>query len=62
MKRLYRSQEHCVIAGICGGLGDYFDTDPVLVRVLALVLLFSAGIGIFAYLVAWIIIPLQNEK
>ncbi len=58
VKRLYRSRTNSVIAGICGGLGDYFDVDPVLVRVIVLCLVFS-GVGFFAYLVGWIIIPMK---
>ena len=56
MKKLYRSRER-VIAGVCSGIGEYFDVDPVLVRVIWIVLIFAAGGGIIAYLLAWIIIP-----
>lgn len=56
-KKLHRSREDRKIAGICGGLGEYFDIDPTIIRLLWLVLLFAAGSGILAYIVAWIIIP-----
>ncbi len=56
-KRLYRSRQHNVIAGVCGGLGEYFDVDPVFVRILAVILVFAHGIGLVAYIVAWIAMP-----
>jgi phage shock protein C len=56
-KKLYRTKEDRKIAGVCGGLGEYFDIDPTIIRLLWLALLFAAGSGILAYIVAWIIIP-----
>jgi len=58
MKRLYRSQDDRIIAGILGGLGKYFNIDPTILR-LAFVagLLFSAGSLIFVYLIGTFIIP-----
>ncbi|MFQ5608188.1 MAG: PspC domain-containing protein [Candidatus Zixiibacteriota bacterium] len=57
-KRLYRSRQEKVLAGICGGLGEYFEVDPTIMR-LALVLLafVTSGLAIPAYLLGWIIIP-----
>lgn len=57
-KRLYRSRNEKVIAGVCGGLAEYFNIDPTLVR-LAVVLLVIAGAGfpILAYIIAMIIVP-----
>ena len=55
-KRLYRSDENKVICGVCGGLGEYFNIDPTIVRLLWAILVFS-GPGIFAYIVAAIIMP-----
>ncbi len=55
-KQIYRSSHNSVIGGVCGGLGEYFDIDPVIIRVIALLLLFS-GVGFLAYLIAWVIIP-----
>lgn len=56
-KKLYRSSTNCMLAGVCGGIGEYFNIDPTLIR-LAWVL-FSAlgGSGILAYIIAAIIIP-----
>ena len=58
MERLYRSRTDRILAGVCGGIGIYYTTDPNLVRVLWVVLtLLSVGIGIIAYIAAWILIP-----
>lgn len=56
-KRLYRSKSDRVLGGVCAGLGNFFTIDPVLVRVLWAVSFFIGGVGLLAYLVAWIIIP-----
>ncbi|MCH9030633.1 MAG: PspC domain-containing protein [candidate division Zixibacteria bacterium] len=56
-KRLYRSRTDKVIGGVCGGLADYFDVDPTLVRLLVVLLFLAGGIGVLAYLIAWIVIP-----
>ena len=55
--RLYRSATNKIIGGVCGGLGEYFDVDPVLVRVITVLLFLATGFGILAYIIAWIIIP-----
>ena len=57
IKRLYRSRTDKVLGGVCAGIGNYFNLDPVLVRVAWVVGFFAAGIGFLAYLIAWIIIP-----
>jgi len=56
IKRLYRSRTERMIGGVCGGIAEYFNVDPTLVR-LAWVLLLFAGMGGPAYVIAWIIIP-----
>ena len=56
-KRLYLSNQNKVIAGVGGGLGEYFDIDPVLIRVGFVVLVFLHGFGLLAYIVAWIAMP-----
>lgn len=56
-RKLYRTREDRKIAGVCGGLGEYFDIDPTIIRLLWLALLFAAGSGVLAYIVAWVIIP-----
>ena len=59
MKRLYRSRKDAKIAGVCGGIASYFDVDPTLIRLLAVLTIFFGGSGIIAYILAWIIIPLE---
>jgi phage shock protein C len=60
--RLYRSRSQKMIAGVCGGLGEYFDVDPVLIRLLFVVTAFISGVGILAYLVLWIIVPFEGDE
>ena len=57
MKKLYRSKDDYKVAGICGGLGEYFSVDPVLFRVLFIFCIPLGGVGIFAYLVMWMMVP-----
>ena len=59
MKRLHRNKQDGKIAGICSGIGDYFDIDPVIVRLLFLLALFLGG-GLIVYIIAWIIIPIKE--
>lgn len=62
MKRLVRSSSNKMIAGICAGLGEYFEIDVTVVRLIMVVLgLFSAGSIVIAYLIAILIIPLEEE-
>ena len=56
-KRLTRSRKDRVIAGVCGGLGEYLGVDAVIIRIAAIVLLFAGGAGLLAYLVGWLVIP-----
>lgn len=62
MKRLYRSTTHRVIGGVAGGLAEYFDIDPVLIRILFVVAFLAGGSGFLAYVIAWIIIPEQPRE
>ncbi len=59
-KKLRRSQKDSVIGGVAGGLGEYFDTDPVIFRILFVVLTLTGGGGVFIYLLMWIFIPKQD--
>ena len=59
VRRLYRSRTDRKIAGICGGLANYFTIDPVIVRLAWVLLFFLGGSGIFLYIIAWIVIPLE---
>ena len=56
-KRLYRSREDKMLAGVCGGLADYFDVDPSLVRLACVLLYLYAGTGLLVYILAAFIIP-----
>lgn len=60
-RKLYRSETNRLVAGICGGFGEYLGIDPTLVRVLAVLLTLATGLGVLAYLVLWIIIPTQSR-
>lgn len=55
--RLRRSTEDRVIAGVCGGLGRYFNTDPVWFRLGFVVVTLAGGAGILIYLISWLVIP-----
>ncbi len=59
-KKIYRSESDKMIAGICGGIGEYFAIDPTLVRVLFAFVLLS-GSGFFLYLILWAIIPTESQ-
>ena len=56
-KKLHRSNNEKVLGGVAGGIGEYFDIDPVIVRALFLIALFAGGASILVYIVLWIIIP-----
>ncbi len=59
MKRLYLSDSDKKLAGVCGGLGEYFDADPTIIRLATAVIAIITGVipMLFGYLVAWMIIP-----
>lgn len=57
-KRLYRSNDNRMIAGICGGLGSYLNIDPTIIRLIAVIGFFlTASVFFWAYLILWIVIP-----
>lgn len=56
-RRLERSRDDRVIAGVCGGLGAYFGVDAVLFRIAFVLLVFAGGLGILAYVLGWIFLP-----
>ena len=55
-KSLYRSQKNRVIAGVAGGMAEYFNIDPLIVRLIFVALLLAGGGGLL-YIIAWIFIP-----
>lgn len=56
-KRLYKSRTEKKLGGVCGGIAQYFDIDPTIVRLAWLVAVFCAGGGLIAYLIAYVVIP-----
>lgn len=59
-KRLYRSERDRIIAGVCGGLAEYLDIDPTVIRFLWVVITVFAGSGILIYILACFLIPSEN--
>ncbi len=63
-KKLYRSRTESMIAGVCGGLAEYFDIDASLVRVGAVLLTLAWGSGLLAYVILWLVVtqkPLESS-
>ncbi|MBV8980749.1 MAG: PspC domain-containing protein [Acidimicrobiia bacterium] len=60
-RRLQRSRTDRVVAGVCGGLGEYFDIDPVIFRIAFVVLVFVGGAGVLLYPAAWILLPEEGH-
>ena len=60
-KKLYRSMSNRMICGVCGGIGEYFNIDPTLIRLLWVLLsMGSCGTGLLIYIIAAVIIPENN--
>jgi phage shock protein C len=62
MRRLYKSKKNKTIAGVCGGIAEYFDIDPVVVRLIFIIFFFIGGAAIIAYIIGAIIIPNPPEE
>lgn len=60
-KRLYKIEEGKKLCGVCGGIAEFFDNDPTLIRLIWLVLVFCVGTGLLAYILAAIIMPKKSE-
>jgi phage shock protein PspC (stress-responsive transcriptional regulator) len=56
-RRLYKSADDRMIAGVCAGIAEYFAIDAVIVRVIAVALVFAGGAGLLAYVAAWLLVP-----
>jgi phage shock protein C len=56
-KKLYRSRDDRMIGGVCGGLADYFDVDPTLIRVAVVLLFLMYGVGVIPYLIMCVVVP-----
>lgn len=61
-KKLYRSRQDKIIAGVCGGLAKYFGTDATWIRLLFILLFFLFGSALLVYLILWIIVPIEPEN
>ena len=60
-KKLYRNKKKGMIAGVCAGIADYFDADPLLIRLIWIIITLAWGAGLLAYLIAWIIVPEKKK-
>lgn len=56
-KRLYRDPDNRILGGVCGGLGSYFNTDPIIFRIIFILIALGMGSGIIIYIILWIAIP-----
>ncbi len=61
-RKLYRSRSDRKLAGVCGGLAEFFSLDPTLIRVLFVILALAGGSGIVIYLAMWIMVPNQPQS
>ncbi len=62
MKKLVRKRKDRVLGGVCAGLAEYFNVDVILVRLIWIGLTLLLGGGILLYIIAWIIIPLEDKE
>ncbi len=60
-KRLYRSRSDRMLWGVCGGLSKYFNIDPTIVRLIAVLSIFLHGLGILAYIILALVVPLESS-
>lgn len=60
-KKLYRSEKDQVLAGVSAGLGDYFEIDPVLIRIIFIFLTVFGGAGIPLYILLWLVLPAESR-
>ena len=56
-RRLYRDENDKVLGGVCSGLANYFDIDPIIIRIAFLIILFAFGTGLLAYIILWVVVP-----
>lgn len=60
-KQLFRSDSNAIIAGVCGGIGEYFEVDPTFIRILFVLITIFGGSGILVYLALWLLVPSRNH-
>ena len=61
-KRFYRSRYDRMLGGVCGGIARYYDLDPLLVRIITLVLGVFTGLAILPYIILWIVAPMEPRQ
>lgn len=61
-KKIYRSNDDLIIAGVCSGLADYFGIDSTLMRIIFILLFIGGGSGFLIYLILWLVIPKKGGK
>jgi phage shock protein C len=61
-KRLYRSRSKRILGGVCGGLGEYLNIDPTVLRVIFVVLAFLYGASLLIYLIMWVLVPEEPQS
>lgn len=61
MKKLYKSKSNKKICGVCGGIAEYFDMDPTIIRLAWIILGCLFGFGILAYFLAALVMPYENN-
>jgi len=58
-KKLYRSQKNRMLAGVCGGIAEYLNLDPTIIRLAWVVFGLVYGFGVLGYIIAWLLIPIN---
>jgi len=61
-KKLYRSRTDRIIAGVCGGLSEYFNTNPNVIRLIFILLVFFQGLGVILYVILLILVPIKSGQ
>ena len=61
-KRIYRNSDNMILGGVCSGISEYFDVDPIILRLIFVIAVVFYGTGIFLYLVLWVIIPKAETR
>ena len=60
-RRLYRVEEGAKLAGVCGGIAEFFDIDPTVVRLITVILFFAGTLSLWVYLIAALIMPRKSD-
>ena len=60
-KRIYKNREKKMLCGVCAGVAEYFDIDPIIPRIAWAVALFCYGVGLVPYIVCWLVLPREKN-